>query len=126
MGHTLYDGRKYRVFNVLDEENRECLAIEVDVSLPSVRITGVLDQLITTHGKPQRLRFDNGPEFIADTLREWCNAYGIVLQFIQPGKPNQNVYIERLNRSYREEILDAWVFTSLAEVRTLSEEWRAM
>lgn len=126
MGDTLYDGRKYRVFNVLDEGNRECLAIEVDWSLPSVRITDVLDQLMLMHGKPLRLRCDNGPEFIADTLREWCDQHGILLQFIQPGKPNQNAYIERFNRSFREEILDAWVFVSLAEVRELSEAWRVM
>lgn len=126
MGDTLYDGRKYRVFNVLDEGNRECLAIEIDTSLPSVRVTYVLDHLVTMHGRPRRLRCDNGPEFIANTLRDWCDARGILLQFIQPGKPNQNAYIERFNRSYREEILNAWVFTSLAEVRALSEDWRVM
>lgn len=126
MGDTLYDGRKYRVFNVLDEGNRECLAIEIDTSLPSVRVTHVLDHLITMHGRPRRLRCDNGPEFLANALRDWCDAHGILLQFIQPGKPNQNAYIERFNRSYREEILNAWIFTSLAEVRALSEDWRVM
>ena len=122
----LYDGRQYRVFNVLDEGNRECLAIEVDTSLPSVRLTHVLDQLIAMYGTPRRLRCDNGPEFIAGTLRDWCDTHGVLLPFIQPGKPNQNAYIERFNRSYREEILNAWIFTSLAEVRALSDEWRVM
>ena len=75
------------------------------------------------HGKQRRLRCNNGPEFIADTLRDWCDAHGIQLQFMQPGKPNQNAYIERLNRSYREEILNAWVFSSLTEIRVLSEAW---
>lgn len=126
MRDTLYDGRKYRVFHVLDEGNRECLAIEVHVSLPSVRVIHVLTQLIAMHGVPRRLRCDNGPEFIAEALRAWCQQHGIILQFIQPGKPNQNAYIERFNRSYREEILNAWVFTSLAEVRALSEDWRVM
>ena len=126
MGDTLYDGRKYRVFNVLDEGNRECLAIEIGVSLPSVRITDVLDQLIILHGKPLRLRSDNGPEFIADALQDWCHEHGIIRQCIQPGKPNQNAYIERFNRSFREEILDAWVFVSLADVRERSEDWRIM
>lgn len=126
MRDTLYDGRTYRVFNVLDEGNRECLAIEVDTSLPSIRVTCVLNQLMTMHGILRRLRCYNGPEFIANTLRDWCDAHGILLQFIQPGKPNQNAYIERFNRSYREEILNAWIFTSLAEVRALSEDWRVM
>ncbi len=126
MGDTLYDGRPYRLFNVLDEGNRECLAIEVDFSLPSARIIQVLTQLITLHGVPRRVRCDNGPEFIAEALREWCEAHGILLQFIQPGKPNQNAYIERFNRSFRAEVLNAWVFRSLAEVRALSEEWRVM
>ena len=76
------------------------------------------------HGKPRRLRCNNGPELIADTLRDWCDAHGIPLQFMQPGKPNQNACIERSNRSYREEILNAWVFASLTEVRTSSEAWR--
>lgn len=126
MRDTLYDGRKYRIFNVLDEGNRECLAIEVATSFPSVRVTAVLDQLVALHGKPRRLRCDNGPEFIAEALRSWCDHHGILLQFIQPGNPNQNAYIERFNRTYRAEILDAWVFTSLAEVRALSEDWRQM
>lgn len=111
---------------MLDEGNRECLGIEIDTLLPSARVTAVLDQLITLYGSPRRLRCDNGPEFIANTLRDWCERRGITLQFIQPGKPNQNAYIERFNRSYREEILNAWVFTSLAEVRALSEDWRVM
>ena len=124
MGDTLYSARRYRIFNVIDEGNREALAIEVDVSLPSERVVAVLDQLATIHGAPRRIRCDNGPEFVAETLREWCTPRGIALIFIQPGKPNQNAYIERFNRTYRTEILNAWVFTTLDEVRDLSEAWR--
>ncbi len=124
MGDTLYNARSYRIFNVLDEGNREALAIEVDVSLPSERVVAVLDQLVAIHGAPRRLRCDNGPEFLAETLRAWCEQHGIEQRFIQPGKPNQNAYIERFNRSYRNEILNAWIFTSLDEVRELSEAWR--
>jgi len=124
MGDTLYGGRTYRVLNVLDEGNREALAIEVDVSLPSARVVAVLDQLVAVHGAPRQLRSDNGPEFIAEALRAWSATHGIALAFIEPGKPNQNAYIERFNRSFRHEVLDAWVFTSLAEVRAVSEEWR--
>jgi putative transposase len=124
MGDSLDSGRSYRLLNVLDEGNREALAIEVDFSLPSTRVVAVLDDLVAQHGAPRQLRCDNGPEFIAEAVRAWCEARGITLAHIEPGKPNQNAYIERFNRSFREEVLDAWVFTSLAEVRAVSEEWR--
>ncbi len=124
MGDSLYSGRSYRLLNVLDEGNREALAIEVDFSLPSTRVVAVLDDLVAQHGAPRQLRCDNGPEFIADAVRTWCEARGITLAYIEPGNPNQNAYIERFNRSFREEVLDAWVFTTLAEVRAVSGEWR--
>lgn len=124
MGDTLYSARRYRIFNVIDEGNREALAIEVDVSLPSDRVVAVLEQLVAIHGAPRRIRCDNGPEFVSEVVRVWCEQHGIRLVFIQPGKPNQNAYIERFNRSYRNEILNAWVFTTLHEVRELSEAWR--
>jgi putative transposase len=124
MGDTLYSARRYRILNVIDEGNREALAIEVDVSLPSERVLAVLEQLVAIHGAPRRIRCDNGPEFVAAAVQEWCAARGIALLFIQPGKPNQNAYVERFNRSYRTEILNAWVFTTLDEVRELSEAWR--
>jgi putative transposase len=123
MGDTLYDGRGYRTLNVLDEGNREGLAIEIDTSLPSARVVQVLEQLAAIHGAPARLRCDNGPEFLAATLAEWCEQRGITLQHIQPGKPNQNAFIERFNKTYRTEVLDAWVFTSLAEVRQVTDDW---
>jgi putative transposase len=90
MGDTLYSARRYRMFTVIDEGNRVALAIEVDVSLPSERVVAVLDQLVTIHGAPRQFRCDNAPEFVAETLREWCTPRGIALAFIQPGKPNQN------------------------------------
>lgn len=124
MGGSLYSGRSYRLLNVLDEGNREALAIEVDFSLPSSRVVAVLDGLVAQHGVPRQLRCDNCPEFIADALRTWCEAHGITLPYIEPGMPNQNAYAERFNRSFREEVLDAWVFTTLAEVGAVSEEWR--
>ncbi|MBL0171633.1 MAG: transposase family protein [Gemmatimonadaceae bacterium] len=89
-----------------------------------MRVVAVLDQLVAMHGAPRRLRGDNGPEFVVELLRTWCAQHGIELLFIQPGKPNQNAYIERFNRRYRNEILNDWVFTTLAEVRELSEAWR--
>lgn len=126
MGDTLYDGRCYRLLTVLDEGNRESLAIEVGTSLPSVRVVQVLEQLVAVHGAPGMLRCDNGPEFIAAALARWCADHGVVLHHIQPGKPNQNAFIERFNRTYRHEVLDAWVFTSLAEVRQVTEQWREL
>ncbi len=97
--------------------------IEISTSLPSVRVVQVLEQLVAMHGAPAMLRCDNGPEFIAAALMRWCEQHGVVLHHIQPGKPNQNAFIERFNRTYRHEVLDAWVFTSLAEVRQVTEEW---
>jgi putative transposase len=126
MSDTLIDGRKFRMFNVLDDFNRESLAIEVDTSLPSLRVIRVLDNLVAQRGKPANIRCDNGPEFISHKLEEWCSdeKRKITLQFIQPGKPTQNAYIERKNGSIRRELLNAYLFNSLSEVRTMSEEWR--
>ena len=126
MSDRLVDGRKFRLFNVMDDFNRESLAIEVDTSLPSLRVIRVLEKLIAERGCPANIRCDNGPEFISHKLTEWCNAENrrISLQFIQPGKPMQNAYIERKNGSMRRELLNAYLFHSLAEVRAMSEVWR--
>jgi putative transposase len=97
MSDSLVSGRKFRTFNVLDDFNREVLAIEVAVSLPAVRIIRVLEQIISWRGKPARIRMDNGPEFISNVFEFWCKNNGIELLYIQPGKPTQNSLIERLN-----------------------------
>lgn len=127
MSDRLMDGRRFRLLNILDDFNRESLAIEVDTSLPSLRVIRVLEKLINERGCPANIRCDNGPEFISHQLEEWCSRESrrINLQFIQPGRPMQNAYIERKNGSMRRELLNAYLFNSLAEVRTLSEEWRA-
>jgi len=119
----LEDGRPFRTLNVLDEGNREVLAIEVETSLPSRRVVAVLEQLVALHGRPQKLRLDNGPELIGRPLVEWCEAQGVTLGHIQPGKPNQNAYIERFNRTYRTEVLDAWLFHSLQDAREITTHW---
>jgi putative transposase len=124
MSDSLVDGRKFRLLNVIDDYNRQSLAIEVDTSLPSQRVIRVLENLIDQHGKPSNIRTDNGPEFISHQLQSWCEKNSITLQYIQPGKPMQNAYIERNNGSLRRELLNAYLFYSLAEVRALSEEWR--
>lgn len=127
MNDSLVDGRRFRLLNIMDDFNRESLAIEVDTSLPSLRVIRALEKLIAERGCPVNIRCDNGPEFISHKLEEWCNheSRQINLQFIQPGKPMQNAFIERKNGSIRRELLNAYMFYSLAEVRAMSEQWRA-
>lgn len=120
---ALYDGRRFRLLNVPDEGNREGLAVKIATSLPSVRVVAVLEQLVARHGAPAALRCDNGPELIAQALTLWCEEHGIALRHIQPGRPDQNAFIERFNRTYRTEVLDAWLFTSLAQVREVTATW---
>ena len=124
MCDSLVDGRRFRLLNVIDDYNRECLAIEIDTSLPALRVIRTLQRLIETRTRPQTIRVDNGPEFISDRLQQWCDDQQIRLQFIQPGKPVQNAFIERNNGSLRKELLDAYLFYSLHEVRMMAEEWR--
>lgn len=125
MHDTLINGRKFRTLNIIDDYNREALQIAIDTSLNSERVVRELEQLVTWRGAPDRIRVDNGPEFIAERLNQWCHEDGrnIDLQFIQKGKPSQNGYIERFNRSYREEILSAYLFESLQQVRELTQKW---
>jgi putative transposase len=120
---ALYGGRRFRTLNVLDEGNREGLAIEVGTSIPATRVIRVLSQLVALYGRPERLRLDNGPELTSQALTEWCGQRGIGLQYIQPGKPVQNAFIERFNRTYREEVLNAYLFHSTQEAQQLSDAW---
>jgi putative transposase len=123
MSDSLVDGRKYRTLNIIDDYNREALAIEIDTSISAGRVVRTLEQIISWRGKPRVIRMDNGPEYTSKDLEIWAVAEGVSLQHIQPGKPMQNGYIERFNGSYRREILDAYVFDSLDEVRLITEEW---
>jgi len=83
-----------------------------------------LKSIVNDRGRPNQIRVDNGPEFRGRVFVEWCKVEGIVIKYIQPGKPMQNAYIERLNRTFREDVLDAYVFDTLEEVRILSDEWQ--
>lgn len=123
MSDTLYGGRRFRTLNILDEGVREGLAIEVDTSLPAERVVRVLEQVVSWRGQPQAIRLDNGPELIAERFMSWCAERAIELRYIQPGKPDQNAFIERFNRTYRTEVLNAYVFESLDQVREISAEW---
>jgi putative transposase len=123
MGDSLWSGSQFRTFNVMDDYNREGLAIEVDHSLPAPRVVRVLDRVAAVRSYPNRLRADNGPELTSVALAEWAEEHGVELEFIQPGRPMQNGFIERFNRTFREEVLDMYVFRNIGEVRQITENW---
>lgn len=123
MSDCLADGRSIRTFNVLDDYNREGLTIDVDLSLPSIRVIRSLENVIEWRGKPAAIRCDNGPEYISQTLVDWANDNQITLLYIQPGKPTQNAYIERFNRTVRHEWLDLHMFESVNQAQILATEW---
>jgi putative transposase len=123
MSDALANGRAFRTLNVIDDYNREALWIEVDTSLPAERVVRVLEQLLVWRGKPTRIRMDNGPELISQRLERWAKDKHIDLLHIQPGKPAQNAYIERFNRTFRDELLDRHLFTRLEDVREAVYWW---
>jgi len=123
MHDRLEDGRAFRLFNVIDDFNREGLGIEVDFSLPAERVIRSLDQLIEWRGKPLAIRCDNGPEYVSTALINWAERRGIRLQYIQPGQPQQNAYVERYNRTVRYDWLGQHLFESIAEVQAFATRW---
>ena len=123
MSDALWESRRFRTFNVVDDFNREGLAIEVDFNLPAERVVRTLDRIAAERGYPRKLRLDNGPELISITLADWAEEHNVLLEFIKPGRPMQNGFIERFNRSYCEAVLDMYVFQSLHEVREQTEKW---
>ena len=123
MSDSLSNGRAIRTLNIIDDYNREALWIEVDHSLPAERVVRVLENLLLWRTTPKQIRMDNGPEFISKRLEIWAQEKQIELLHIQPGKPAQNAYIERFNRTFREDVLDAYLFDNLDEVREIAERW---
>lgn len=121
MYDALYYGRRFRTLNVIDEANRECLAIEVGISIPSARLVRVLSRLIDCYGPPDAIRLDNGPEMISEAFTEWADPKGISIRYIQPGRSNQNAFIERFNRTYRTEVLDAHLFANLEQAQAITD-----
>ena len=122
MHDQLSDGRSIRLFNVIDDFNREGLCIDVDFSLPSERVIRSLDQVIEWRGVPTAIRCDNGPEYISATTAEWAKKRGIRIDFIQPGNPQQNGYVERYNPTVRYDWLAHHLFDSVMEVQQFATD----
>ncbi len=123
MHDQLSDGRSFRVFNVIDDFNRQGLAMEADFSLPAARVIRTLEQIIEWRGAPRMIRCDNGPEYISGALRTWAETCGIRLEYTQPGKPQQNAYIERCNRTVRYALLTQTLFESIQQVQHQTTRW---
>lgn len=123
MHDQLADGRSYRLLNILDDCNREGLGIDVDFSLPAERVIRCLNQIIDWRGRPERIRCDNGPEYLSNAMAQWAMKRGIELCFTQPGNPQQNAYVERYNRTVRYDWLNQQLFDSLEEVQDQATRW---
>lgn len=118
------DGRRLRCLNIVDDFTKECLAIEVDTSLPGGRVVSVLERLAESRGLPQSVTVDNGPEFVSKALDEWAYRKQLQLRFIEPGKPQQNAYIESFNGKFRDECLNEHWFLSMRHAREVISTWR--
>jgi transposase InsO family protein len=118
------EGRPLKFLPIEDEHTRECLALEVDRSITAQDVIETLRYLFEVRGAPQFIRSDNGPEFIAQAIRDWLKATGVETLYIEPGSPWENAYSESFNSRFRDELLDRELFTSLAEARVLSEDYK--
>lgn len=124
MCDTLENGRRFRILNVIDDYNREALIIKPQMIFPGEFVVTALNDLIFYRGKPKQIRVDNGPEFVSKVFVNWCNENSIKILYIQPGKPVQNAFIERFNRLYREDVLDAYLFEDIHQVKEISKTWK--
>ena len=123
MEDRLENGRKFRTLNILDDYNREALTIEIDFSFPAYKVVKHLKRVIEWRGKPEEIRSDNGTEFIAKDFEVFCENSNITHVRIQKGKPTQNGYVERFNRTFREDVLDMNIFENIHQVREKTEEF---
>ena len=124
MSDSLMSGRSFRVFNIIDDYNRQAFCTTPDFSMPAIRVVSHLKQAIEIYGRPLEVRVDNGPEFLSRIFVQFCEIEGIGINYIQPGNPSQNGYVERFNKTFREDVLDAYLFRNLEEVRTQSQLFR--
>lgn len=123
MSDSLHNKVRFRTFNVIDDFNREILGIDIATSMPSLRVIRYLDQLAEWHGYPEKIRVDNGSEFTSEVFTSWAKVHGIMIDYIKPSCPYQNAYIERFNRTYRDDVLDLYIFNNLNEVKQITEDW---
>jgi putative transposase len=121
---ALHTGRKFKVLPIIDTYTKECFWIEADTSIGGQRVTQVLTRISAIHGLPEQIVVDNGPEFISNAVDAWAYARGIKLQFIRPGKPVDNCYMESFNGKFRDECLNENWFMSIEQVRKIVEAWR--
>lgn len=124
MSDALSNGNKIRTLNIIDIFSRECISLQVDRSISSTKVISILEYLEFTRGLPEKIRVDNGPEYISKRLQEWTAKRNIKLDYIQPGKPTQNAFIESFNGKFREECLDQNWFINLNDAKQIVEEWR--
>lgn len=124
MFDSLTTGRRFRILNIIDDYNRQALCTTPEFSMPSIRVVAHLKQAIEIYGKPLEIRVDNGPEFLSRIFVQFCSSESIHIQYIQLGKPSQNGYVERFNKTFREDVLDAYLFRSIEEVQAQSEVFR--
>lgn len=110
---------------MVDDFNREALAIEIDLNIPAQRVMRVLDRNVANRGYPLKRQMDNGLELVLRILAQWAEEHGVMLEFIRPGKPTQNAFIERSNRTYWTEMLNFYLFRTLNEAREITERWLA-
>jgi putative transposase len=120
----LAGGRKFRTLNLMDGYTREALAIEVDTSLPGLRVVRVLERLREMGGTPAAIQVDNGTEFTSRVVDQWADQQGVALHFIERGKPTQNAFIESFNGKFRDECLNQNWFVDLSGAREMIEAWR--
>jgi len=124
MHDQLSDGRNIRILNILDDYNRECLLNRGQISFPCTGVIMYLNRLGEEIGLPKYIRTDNGPEFISKEYERWAAENGVTIVRTEPGKPMQNGFIERFNRTFREDILDAFIFRSIQQFNVIAEKWR--
>ena len=123
MSDSLENHVRFRTLNVMDDYNRQALGIEVSVGMPTSKVIYYLDCIAELHGYPERIRVDNGTEFTSHQFVNWAKQHGIYIDYIEPGCPYQNGFIERFNRTYRNEVLGCYLFKTLKQVKQLTEEW---